>query len=147
MNTRWWMTAVAVPAAMLVALVVIPLPFAGDLPDPIATHWGSGGAPNGSMATWGLVTLAAALFTVIWLVSLAAHRGGIKQVLIPEDNVKDLVEIPDNIKNKLDIQPVKWIEQVLEFALESNPEPLSDEEQGNAAPSAKPEGPQALVKH
>ena len=76
MNTRWWMTAVAVPAAMLVALVVIPLPFAGDLPDPIATHWGSGGAPNGSMPTWGLVTLAAALFTVIWLVSLAAHRGG-----------------------------------------------------------------------
>jgi len=78
---------------------------------------------------------------------LAAHRGGIKQVLIPEDNVKDLVEIPDNIKNKLDIQPVKWIEQVLEFALESKPQPLSDEEQGNAAPSAKPEGPQALVKH
>jgi hypothetical protein len=76
MNTRWWMTAVAVPAAMLVALVVIPLPFAGDLPDPIATHWGSGGAPNGSMPTWGLVVLTAALFTLVWLVSLAAHRGG-----------------------------------------------------------------------
>ena len=58
---------------------------------------------------------------------LAAHRGGIKTVLIPEENVKDLTEIPDNIKNKLDIHPVKWIEQVLELALERLPEPLPDE--------------------
>jgi ATP-dependent Lon protease len=57
---------------------------------------------------------------------LAAHRGGIKTVLIPEENTKDLVEIPDNIKNKLDIHPVKWIEQVLEMALERKPEPLPD---------------------
>ena len=49
---------------------------------------------------------------------LAAHRGGIKIVLIPEENKKDLVEIPDNIKNKLDIHPVRWIEQVLEVALQ-----------------------------
>jgi len=49
---------------------------------------------------------------------LAAHRGGIKTVLIPEENVKDLVEIPDNIKNKLEIVPVKWIDKVLEVALE-----------------------------
>jgi len=55
---------------------------------------------------------------------LAAHRGGIKTVLIPEENVKDLVEIPDNIKNRLEIVPVKWIEQVLEHALERMPEPL-----------------------
>jgi ATP-dependent Lon protease len=54
---------------------------------------------------------------------LAAHRGGIKTVLIPEENVKDLVEIPDNIKNKLEIVPVKWVDQVLEFALERQPEP------------------------
>ncbi len=58
---------------------------------------------------------------------LAAHRGGIKTVLIPHENVKDLTEIPDNIKNKLDIHPVKWIDQVLELALERLPEPLSDE--------------------
>ena len=58
---------------------------------------------------------------------LAAHRGGIKTVLIPEENVKDLTEIPDNIKNKLDIHPVKWIDQVLELALERLPEPLPDE--------------------
>jgi ATP-dependent Lon protease len=58
---------------------------------------------------------------------LAAHRGGIKTVLIPEENVKDLTEIPDNIKNKLDIHPVKWFDQVLELALERLPEPLPDE--------------------
>ena len=53
---------------------------------------------------------------------LAAHRGGIKTVLIPESNVKDLVEIPENIKNVLDIHPVKWIDQVLELALERMPQ-------------------------
>ena len=53
---------------------------------------------------------------------LAAQRGGIKIVLIPEENTKDLVEIPDNIKNKLEIHPVKWIDQVLEMALEHMPE-------------------------
>ena len=57
---------------------------------------------------------------------LAAQRGGIKVVLIPEENTKDLVEIPDNIKNKLDIHPVKWIDQVLELALERKPEPLPE---------------------
>lgn len=55
---------------------------------------------------------------------LAAQRGGIKIVLIPEENIKDLTEIPDNIKNKLDIHPVKWIDQVLDMALESKPKPL-----------------------
>jgi len=54
---------------------------------------------------------------------LAAHRGGIKTVLIPDENVKDLVDIPDNVKNKLDIIPVKWIDKVLEIALERQPEP------------------------
>ncbi len=57
---------------------------------------------------------------------LAAHRGGIKTVLIPESNVKDLVDIPDNIKSQLQIHPVKWIDQVLELALESAPKPLSE---------------------
>ena len=57
---------------------------------------------------------------------LAAHRGGIKIVLIPEENVRDLVEIPENIKNKLDIRPVKWIDQVLNMALERMPEGLPE---------------------
>jgi ATP-dependent Lon protease len=57
---------------------------------------------------------------------LAAHRGGIKTVLIPQQNMKDLVEIPDNVKNHLDIHPVKWIDEVLEIALERMPVPLTD---------------------
>ena len=57
---------------------------------------------------------------------LAAHRGGIKTVLIPEENVKDLAEIPANVKNSLEIIPVKWIDQVLQYALESLPEPVSE---------------------
>ena len=57
---------------------------------------------------------------------LAAVRGGIHTALIPEENVKDLAEIPDNIKNVLEIVPVKWIDQVLERALERRPEPLPD---------------------
>ena len=57
---------------------------------------------------------------------LAAHRGGIKTVLIPESNVKDLVDIPENIKNHLQIHPVKWIDQVLELALERMPQPLEE---------------------
>lgn len=59
---------------------------------------------------------------------LAAQRGGIKTVLIPEQNVKDLAEIPDNVKNTLEIIPVRWIDRVLEVALEQMPTPLSDEE-------------------
>ena len=56
---------------------------------------------------------------------LAAHRGGIKIVLIPDDNQRDLIEIPDNIKENLDIRPVKWIDEVLEIALVHMPEPLA----------------------
>lgn len=59
---------------------------------------------------------------------LAAHRGGIKTVLIPADNERDLKEIPDNIKADITIKPVKWIDQVLEVALSHMPEPFSDEE-------------------
>jgi ATP-dependent Lon protease len=79
---------------------------------------------------------------------LAAHRGGIKKVLIPEGNVKDLTEIPDNIKNRLEIQPVKWIEQVLSAALEREPQALSDDEVvATPAPVASTEENPALIKH
>ncbi|MGV6817156.1 MAG: endopeptidase La [Thiotrichales bacterium] len=56
---------------------------------------------------------------------LAAHRGGIKRVLIPEENKKDLVDIPKNIKSKLEIIPVRWIDEVLELALTEQPKPSS----------------------
>jgi ATP-dependent Lon protease len=76
---------------------------------------------------------------------LAAHRGGIKTVLIPQENVKDLAEIPDNIKNRLDIHPVKWIDQVLELALERKPEPL--QEKTEAPPPAVEQPSAPAVKH
>lgn len=57
---------------------------------------------------------------------LAAHRGGIKTVIIPEENVRDLKEIPENIKQDLQIKPVKWIDEVLQIALQYAPEPLPD---------------------
>jgi ATP-dependent Lon protease len=76
---------------------------------------------------------------------LAAHRGGIKTVLIPQENVKDLADIPDNIKNRLDIHPVKWIDQVLELALERKPEPLVDKP--DAPPPAVEQPSAPAVKH
>ena len=59
---------------------------------------------------------------------LAARRGGIKTVIIPKENERDLQEIPENIKSELDIRAVKWIDEVLAIALESMPQPISDEE-------------------
>jgi ATP-dependent Lon protease len=66
---------------------------------------------------------------------LAAQRGDIKIVLIPEENSKDLAEIPDNVKNRIEIIPVKWIDQVLKVALERQPVPLTDDDPNAAAPA------------
>ncbi len=79
---------------------------------------------------------------------LAAQRGGIKVVLIPEENTKDLVEIPDNVKNKLEIYPVKWIEQVLELALTHKPEPLPEvDPKLNPIPVATENHSAVVIKH
>jgi ATP-dependent Lon protease len=82
---------------------------------------------------------------------LAAHRGGIKTVLIPEENVKDLQDIPENVKNQLEIVPVKWFDQVLAVALESMPEALPDEEpvkvEEKPAVAAEPAAAGDLLKH
>ncbi|HEX5394008.1 MAG TPA: endopeptidase La [Rhodocyclaceae bacterium] len=79
---------------------------------------------------------------------LAAVRGGIRLALIPEENVKDLVEIPENIKNRIEIQPVKWIDKVLELALERMPEPLPEKVAESAVPTPESEAAaSALVKH
>ena len=69
---------------------------------------------------------------------LAARRGGIKTVLIPQENVKDLQDIPEDVKNQLEIVPVKWIDQVLEIALERVPQALPDEEPAKPAEAAAP---------
>ncbi len=65
---------------------------------------------------------------------LAAHRGGIKTVLIPEENTKDLVEIADNIKSRLELHPVRWIDQVLAVALEQLPVPVVTTSEPPAVP-------------
>jgi ATP-dependent Lon protease len=67
---------------------------------------------------------------------LAAVRGGIARALIPEENIKDLTEIPDNIKNMIEVIPVRWIDQVLELALERKPVPLAESEEVAVSASA-----------
>ncbi|WP_323843938.1 endopeptidase La [Microbulbifer magnicolonia] len=78
---------------------------------------------------------------------LAAHRGGIKTVLIPADNERDLKEIPDNILQDLVIKPVKWIDQVLEVALEHKPESLSDEEYSALQKQAEERSQRSMQTH
>ena len=84
---------------------------------------------------------------------LAAHRGGINTVIIPEENVKDLQDIPENVKGHLEIIPVKWIDQVLEVALQTKPQPLPDEEpvkvdvKEEAAPAVVPAVTVDAMKH
>jgi ATP-dependent Lon protease len=77
---------------------------------------------------------------------LAAHRGGIKLVLIPEYNIKDLSEIPDNVKNNIEIVPVRWIDKVFELALEHTPIALSEESADGKLAEVKPDAtPDASV--
>ncbi|HYA21163.1 MAG TPA: endopeptidase La [Burkholderiales bacterium] len=103
------------------------------------------------VAMTGEITLRGEVLTIGGLKEklLAAHRGGIKTVLIPEENTKDLAEIPDNIKNRLDIHPVKWIDQVLELALERVPKAASDKEAAEAPLPAVVEDKSsaAVIKH
>ncbi|WP_305072969.1 endopeptidase La [Propionivibrio sp.] len=80
---------------------------------------------------------------------LAAVRGGLQRVLIPEENVRDLAEIPENIKNKLEIIPVKWIDKVLELALERMPEALPETTAASAGTASDTTSAQAqtVVTH
>jgi ATP-dependent Lon protease len=78
---------------------------------------------------------------------LAAHRGGIKTVIIPEENRRNLEEVPDNIKANLDIHPVKWIDEVLELALVSKPVPLSEKEVLEIVKSNEGDKPNNLQTH
>jgi ATP-dependent Lon protease len=83
---------------------------------------------RGDVAMTGEITLRGEVTAIGGLKEklLAALRGGIKTVLIPEENAKDLQDIPENVKNGLEIVPVRWIDKVLELALERMPTPLDD---------------------
>ncbi|EJL82474.1 ATP-dependent protease La [Polaromonas sp. CF318] len=106
---------------------------------------------RGDVAMTGEITLRGEVTAIGGLKEklLAALRGGIKTVLIPEENAKDLQEIPDNVKSGLEIVPVKWIDQVLQVALERQPVPLTDEEAAVAAQAATavPAEAAGTVKH
>ena len=77
---------------------------------------------------------------------LAAHRGGIKIALIPDENTKDLAEIPQNIKDSIDIRPVKWIDEVLQVALQHQPTPLVSAAATPAALADKPRSRRAAKR-
>ena len=110
---------------------------------------------RGDVAMTGEITLRGEVTAIGGLKEklLAALRGGIRTVLIPEENAKDLQEIPDNVKNGLEIIPVKWIDQVLKVALERMPVPLTEEEMAlpavvvAAAIVVPPLDVQGAVKH
>lgn len=94
-----------------------------------------------SVAMTGEITLRGEILPIGGLKEklLAAHRGGIGTVLIPEENVKDLNEIPANVKNKLNIRSVKWIDEVLDIALEYKPEALSSDISSQTVPPSPEE--------
>ena len=106
---------------------------------------------RGDVAMTGEITLRGEVTAIGGLKEklLAALRGGIKTVLIPQENAKDLQEIPENVKAGLEIIPVKWIDQVLQVALERQPIPLTDEEVAliAAASAAAPVQVVDAVKH
>jgi ATP-dependent Lon protease len=95
---------------------------------------------RGDVAMTGEITLRGEVTAIGGLKEklLAALRGGIKTVLIPEENAKDLQEIPENVKNSLEIVPVRWIDKVLEIALERSPKALPDDEPMAALPTTEP---------
>ncbi|MDR2852604.1 MAG: endopeptidase La [Burkholderiaceae bacterium] len=107
---------------------------------------------RGEVAMTGEITLRGEVTAIGGLKEklLAALRGGIKTVLIPEENAKDLQEIPENVKNSLEIIPIKWIDKALEIALERPPVSLSDEDTAASAAAqggtlTKPREAQAVV--
>jgi len=77
---------------------------------------------------------------------LAAHRGGIRTVIIPEDNRKDLVDIPKNIRDALTIHPVSWIDDVLEIALSEKTQPLAQDDSTGTATSRSGSGSQTEIR-
>jgi ATP-dependent Lon protease len=109
-------------------------------------------AVNANVAMTGEITLRGEVLPIGGLKEklLAAHRAGIKMVLIPHENEKDLVEIPKNILSKLDVRPVRWIDEVLELALVEMPEPLketSGKTGGKSSRASKSNKSEASLRH
>ena len=94
-----------------------------------------------NVALTGEITLRGAVLMIGGLKEklLAAHRGGVDTVLIPQDNVKDLAEIPKNVKEKLNILPVKWIDEVFDLALQYSPSPKRPEPSAGKERETPPE--------
>ena len=111
-------------------LVVTVTPTYSGCPATTVINLGSttAGALGSTIVNTPTVTFATSVTAIGGLKEklLAAHRGGIKTVMIPEENEKDLQDIPENVKNHLEIVPVKWIDRVLEVALQSAPQPLPE---------------------
>jgi len=101
------------------------------------------------VAMTGEITLRGAVLPIGGLKEklLAAHRGGIKTVIIPEENRRNLEEVPDNIKENLDIHPVKWIDEVLELALTHKPKPLTEEELMELVNQKEGDNPNSIHTH
>ena len=99
----------------------------------------TGIAVRNDVAMTGEITLRGEVLPIGGLKEklLAAHRAGIKTVLIPEENRKDLAEIPDNIKENLDVNPVRWIDEVLDVALAHAPKPLENSVTGEKVSKSK----------
>lgn len=94
-----------------------------------------------SVAMTGEITLRGEVLPIGGLKEklLAAQRGTIATVVIPEENRKDLTEIPENILARLEVRPVRWIDQVLEIALQTQPSPKAQDTVGQGEPVAMPE--------
>jgi ATP-dependent Lon protease len=109
----------------------------------------TGIAVRADVAMTGEITLRGEVLPIGGLKEklLAAHRGGIKTVIIPEENRRNLEEVPDNIKANLDIHPVKWIDEVLELALVSKPVPLTEKEVLEIVKSNEGDKPNNLQTH
>src|SRR5256885_825784 len=109
----------------------------------------SGISVRSDVAMTGEITLRGEVLQIGGLKEklLAAHRGGIKTVLIPAENVKDLVEIPGNIKKKTENGPGEWIDKVLEVALERQPEPLPEAEDAAPIPPKPDDQTGAVTTH
>ena len=104
---------------------------------------------NANVAMTGEITLRGEVLPIGGLKEklLAAHRAGIEVIIIPHDNEKDLVDIPKNIMSKLDVKPVRWIDEVLEIALEKMPTPLEDGSASSRKTSTKGKKAGARVQH